>query len=376
MTRVAAVTVEHYHIDEVEQGVSEAITLLGGIYRFIEPGDKVLIKPNMLEALGPERAVTTHPEVLRAVIRQVKSAGGVPFVGDSPALGNTLKVAKATGMAEVCAQEQAEIVFFEKSSEIHVPEGLLIKRFELAEELQKMDKVISLAKMKTHSLMGITGGIKNLFGFVVGPYKAQFHLRLQKQRDFAAMLVDLNRAVKPILYIIDGIIGMEGNGPRNGTPIQTGAILAGTNGFAVDMVMTKIMGMNPEKLPVAAWALSQNFVSKLVEIEIVGSAKDRVVPYTEPKNLVALESAIPSWLANFGQNQLTGRPVINDKCVGCGRCAEHCPPKTISIVNYRAQIEPKKCIRCYCCQELCPHNAVELKEGTLLKVVKRIIPRR
>ena len=166
---------------------------------------------------------------------------------------------------------------------------------------------------------------------------------------------------------------MEGNGPRNGSPIKTGVILAGTNGFAVDMAMSKIMGLNGEKLPVAAWALSQRFVPEMLAIEILGSAKGIVVPYTMPKNLVALESTIPSWVASLGQNQLTAKPVINNKCVGCGRCAAHCPPKTIAMVNGRAEIKHKKCIRCYCCQELCPHDAVDLKEGGLLRIVTRLI---
>jgi len=336
MTRVAAVRVTNYNAQVLEHGLQEALALIGGISTIIKPGDKVLIKPNMLEGLSPDKAVTTHPEVVRAVIKLVKSAGGMPFVGDSPALGNTMKVAEITGIAKVCLQEKAEIVLFERAAVVHHPEGRFIKRFELAQELQRVDKVISLAKMKTHSLMGITGGVKNLFGFIVGPYKAQFHLRLQKQRDFAAMLADLNQAVKPVLYIIDGIIGMEGNGPRNGSPIKTGVILAGTNGFAVDMAMSKIMGLNGEKLPVAAWALSQRFVPEMLAIQILGSAKGIVVPYTMPKNLVALESTIPSWVASLGQNQLTAKPVINNKCVGCGRCAAHCPPKTIAMVNGRA----------------------------------------
>ncbi|MDF2570673.1 MAG: hypothetical protein K0R55_2277 [Sporomusa sp.] len=373
MTKVAAVKVSNYNSQDLEQGLQEALALIGGLSAIIQAGDKVLIKPNMLEALSPNKAVTTHPEVVRAVIKQVKVAGGIVFVGDSPALGNTMKAAAKTGIAKVCQQEQVEIVPFEKSVVVHHPKGRFIKKFELAQELQQVDKVISLAKMKTHSLMGITGGVKNLFGFIVGPYKAQFHLRMQKQRDFAAMLADLNQAIKPVLYVIDGIIGMEGNGPRNGTPIKTGVIITGTNGFAVDMVMSKIMGFNAEKLPVAAWALNEQLVSPLSEIDILGSAKETVVPYAAPRNLVALEAAIPSWIANLGQNQLTAKPIINYKCVGCGRCAKHCPPKTIILVNGRAKIEPKKCIRCYCCQELCPYDAVDLEEGTLLKLVNRMI---
>lgn len=372
MTKVAVVKAESYDQQVVERSMTELLDHLGGIEKYIQPGDRVLVKPNMLEGVDKGKHVTTHPEVVRAVIRQVKAAGGVPFVGDSPALGNVRKVAEITGIAQVCAQEEAVLLPFEKAAIVQHPDGLFIKNFALAQEVQQVDKVISVAKMKTHSLMGITGGVKNLFGFIVGPYKAQFHLRMQKQRDFAAMLADLNQAVKPVLYVIDGIIGMEGNGPRNGNPVKTGVLLAGTNGFAVDMVMAKIMGFPAEKLPVAAWALSRKLVPELAAIEIAGSAKDTVVLYAAAKNLVALQSAIPHWLANLGQKQLTAKPVIRDSCVGCGRCAAHCPPKAISIANERARLKLKDCIRCYCCQEICPHDAVELKEGFLLKLAARL----
>jgi len=211
-----------------------------------------------------------------------------------------------------------------------------------------------------------------LFGFVVGTGKAQFHLRMNQRRDFAAMLVDLSLAVKPCLFIIDGIIGMEGRGPRNGNPIHLGALLAGTNGFAVDMVMSRLMGFPVNKLPVTARAMELGLVPALTEIEIVGSAKDRIVPCKAPRNIESLDERVPAWMANFGRAQLTAKPVIDKNCVGCGRCEAHCPPKSITIRNARSEINYSSCIRCYCCQELCPHDAVLLEEGILLRMIKKI----
>lgn len=372
MTRVAAVKADSYNQAVVGQATEEAINLLGGIANFIKSGDKVLIKPNMLEGVPSEKAVTTHPEVVRAIIRQVKAAGGMPCVGDSPALGSVGRVAEKTGIAAVCLQENVPLVSFDTAVSVPCPHGRLLKRFELAQVVQQADKVISVAKMKTHSLTGITGGIKNLFGCLIGPYKAQMHLRMQRQRDFAAMLADLSLAIQPVLYIIDGVIGMEGNGPRNGNPINTGVIIAGTNGFAVDMVMAKIMGFDAKRLPVTAWAIEHKLVSEPAALEVVGSAATVVVPYKAPKNLAALDAKIPGWLAKAGQRQLTAKPVVNDRCVGCGRCAAHCPPSTINIEQGKAVINYGKCIRCYCCQELCPYDAIELKESVVLKLIKRL----
>ncbi len=371
-TTVAAVGVKSYRQEEVQTGLAEALALIGGVAAFIELGDRVLIKPNMLEALSPDKAVTTHPEVVRAVIREVKKAGGLPLVGDSPAMGNTVKTAQQTGILQVCRDEGVPLAPFQEAVEFPLETGRTVKKFTLAKELADADKVISLAKMKTHSFTGVTGGIKNLFGFVVGTQKAQFHLRMQRRSDFAAMLLDLAAVVKPVLYIVDGITAMEGAGPRNGTPIHAGVIIVGENGFAVDMVMTDMMGFDPESLPVAVKALKAGLVPPFSSIEVCGSAQSLKMRFKAPRNLEALEDRIPKWAADFGQRQLTAKPVIQDRCTGCGRCADHCPPKAMTMGERKMAIDDAACIRCYCCQEVCPHDAVSLEEGLLLKTVKRL----
>ena len=371
-TTVAAVGVKSYQREEVETGLTEALALIGGIAAVVQPGDKVLIKPNMLEALPPDKAVTTHPEVVRAVIREVKKAGGLPTVGDSPAMGNTVKTAQQTGIMEVCRSEGVPLALFQEVAEFPFAAGRTVKKFTLAKELSEADKVISLAKMKTHSFTGVTGGIKNLFGFVVGTEKAQFHLRMQRRSDFAAMLLDLAAVVKPVLCIVDGITAMEGAGPRNGKPIHGGVIIAGQNGFAVDMVMTDMMGFDPESLPVAVKALNAGLVPPFTSVEVCGSARSLKMRFKAPRNLEALEDRIPKWAASFGQRQLTAKPVIQELCTGCGRCADHCPPKAMTMGDGKMAIDNAACIRCYCCQEVCPHDAVSLEDGLLLKTVKRL----
>ena len=371
MTKVAVVKADSYDQQTVEQAMQELLAHLGGMSRFIQPGDRVLVKPNMLEGVDKDKAVTTHPRVVQAVIKVVKEAGGLPFVGDSPALGNARKTAERTGIWDVCKAEGITLSPFQETVDVEFPEGKILRKLALAKEFIAADKVISVAKMKTHSFMGVTGGIKNLFGFIVGAGKAQCHLRMQQKGDFALLLLDLARRVAPALCIVDGITGMEGDGPRNGTPVKAGVLLAGENGFAVDMVMSKIMGFDAQSLPVAVKALAQGLVPPLADIELRGSAADLRLQFKAPKNLAALEDTIPPWMARLARRHLTAIPLIRENCLNCGRCLRHCPPRAISAPAGKARIDYAKCIRCYCCQELCPHDAVHLREGLLLRGLQR-----
>ena len=372
MTKVAAVKADSYDPQIVGQAITDLLAHLGGISQFIQPGDRVLVKPNMLEAVEKGLCVTTDPEVVRAVIREVRQAGAVPVVGDSPGTTSTVKAAEKCGILAVCQEENVELVAFEETTEVAYPDGVILKKLTVTRHLAEVDKVISLAKMKTHTFMGATGATKNLFGCIVGMQKAQFHLRMQARQEFAAMLIDLANCVKPVLSIIDGVMGMEGNGPRNGKPIKAGVILGGANCYAVDVVMAEMMGFKPEQLPVTALALKRKLTPAFSAIELTGNGGQLRWKFAEPRSLQSLEDRIPKWLAAFGRSQLTARPEIAASCIGCGRCAKHCPPQAMTIVSGHAVIDYKKCIRCYCCQELCPYDAVQLEDGLLLHMAKQI----
>ncbi len=372
-TRVAAVSAVDYNPELIGRKIEHAIELLGGLGQFVQAGERVLLKPNMLEGLPSECAVTTHPEVVRAMIRQVRQLGATPLVGDSPGVSGTLKTAEKCGILLVCQQENAELVPFEHSVEYTCPDGRTLKKFYLTDVLGRVDKVISLAKMKTHTFMGMTGATKNLFGCIVGVQKAQFHLRTQQRRDFAGMLVDLALLVKPALSIVDGVTGMEGNGPRNGRPIQAGVILAGANPFAVDIVMAEMMGLNPAELPVASLSLELGLTPALDSIDLVGEAQHIRHQFIPPRSMQSLEDRLPAWFAKGARSQLTARPMVQKNCIGCGRCVAHCPPQAMRLAGGVAQIDDAKCIRCYCCQELCPANAIQLQSGLLLQLAQRFM---
>ena len=187
------------------------------------------------------------------------------------------------------------------------------------------------------------------------------------------MLVDLAQLVKPVLSVVDGVVGMEGNGPRNGKPFQAGVILAGANCFSVDMVMAEMMGLPVESLPVAALSLELGLTPDFSGIELVGDARDVRRSFLAPRGMNSLEDRVPAWVAGWMRSRLTARPEILDCCIGCGRCALHCPPQAMKVVDGKVRIEDAKCIRCYCCQELCPENAVQLKTGLLLRLAQKLM---
>jgi uncharacterized protein (DUF362 family)/NAD-dependent dihydropyrimidine dehydrogenase PreA subunit len=371
--QVAAVKSADYSPAAIAGSIDAALALLGGMSRFVQTGDRVLLKINLLEGVPVECAVTTHPEVVRAMIRQIKAIGAVPVVGDSPGVSGTLKAAEKCGILSVCREEGVDLVPFERTAEYSFPEGQTIKKFQLTDVLMKVDKVISLAKMKTHTFMGMTGATKILFGCIVGMQKAQFHLRTQQRREFAGMLVDLANLVNPVLSIVDGVVGMEGNGPRNGRPFKAGVILAGTNCFAVDIVQAEMMGLSTESLPVAALSLERGLTPEFAGIDLIGDGRDIRHQFLAPRSMLSLEERVPAWFARWAKSQLTARPHILACCVGCGRCAAHCPPQAMKVLDGKVCIDDKKCIRCYCCQELCPENAVRLEVGALLTLAQRFM---
>ncbi|NVO00823.1 MAG: DUF362 domain-containing protein, partial [Geobacteraceae bacterium] len=246
MNKVSIEKVDSYERPVVMAGLLRLLEPLGGIGTFVKPGDRVLIKPNMLSAKQPEAAVTTHPEVLRAVIELVQSVGAVPLVGDSPGIGSLRAVARKSGMLAVIEECVAELVEFSTTREIRT-DGVF-KRFEVAAEYLDAHKVINLPKLKTHEMMTLTCGVKNIFGILVGAAKPAWHLQAGHDRDlFARALIELYQLRPPDLTIVDAITAMEGDGPGSGDPCHVGLLLAGANALAVDVIAAEIAGM-PKKL--------------------------------------------------------------------------------------------------------------------------------
>jgi len=247
---VTAVTAcKTYEPASVRAAIEAQFSLLGGVGRFVRAGQRVLIKPNLIVPKPPEVPAKTHPEVIYAVSAIVKDAGAEPIVADSPAWSTTRGCLKAMGIIERLEKLGAEIANLDRPERMRIedtPVGL--SRVAL-----KADVIINLPKLKAHQQLTATFAFKNLYGCVCGlggKEKAYWHFARGKEFEpFCRMVVGIYQKLKPALNIIDGIIGMEGQGPINGTPKPVGYLVAGTDPAACERVCCDLVGFDPQDLP-------------------------------------------------------------------------------------------------------------------------------
>ena len=365
MSKVAMVRCSDYDTNKVHDAVKRAVDLVGGLEKFVKPGMKVLLKPNLLSARPPEDAVDTHPEVVRAVARLVKAAGCHPTLGDSPGgYGKNIdEVLEKSGMKRIAAEEGIELLKFNNSKSV---DGIPVSRHVL-----DADCMISIPKIKTHSITVITAAIKNMYGAVVGLYKAGCHSKAPKEEDFAKIIAKIYSITKPELTIVDGIVAMEGDGPAAGETRSMNVIMAGTDAVAIDSSIAMLINLNPLDVLVTKEA----YFMKLGEadpsrIEIVGddvatfAMKDFKLPQT------TILKFIPRAIANGVASIIRFKPFIDSSiCTRCNLCKITCPVYAIEIDKKSCKIDYAKCVRCLCCQEVCPYKAISIKKNVLTRLV-------
>lgn len=382
-TKVYAVRCPDYKY--ADQKLKELINMMGGISRFIKKSWKVVLKANLLTGAAPEKAITTHPEVLMAAGKIIKSAGGIPLIADSPGGGyqynskNLEKIYRECGIYDLAAENNIKMNFDTGYRTVFFPEGKLVKRFEIINPVLESDSVFNMCKLKTHVLMHMTGAIKNNFGVIPGLAKPGYHAKLDNKMYFAGMLLDLASFVSPGLSVMDAVTGLEGRGPgTSGIPRQVGWLLASENQLALDIVAGDMIGIKPENNPVIEEAKKRKmFPLDINEIEIIGASldelkvKDYLKPETYSENTKFTDLApFHNLVASLLKTGASLRPVIRkDHCIKCGVCIKACPVNAIKYYkNKFAVINKKKCIRCYCCHEMCRNNSVELKKSLLYRM--------
>lgn len=369
---VSVVRCEDYDRAKTMSAVKHAVDLLGGMGEFVKPGDRVLIKPNLLKARPPDAAVTTHPEIVRTVIRLVHERGGRALVGDSPGIGDLKKVAEKAGILEVVYEEGAQLE--DLSEAVQIKNNGRFQHFEVSRIAYEADVLINLPKLKTHGMTALTGAVKNLFGCIPGKRKVQWHFNTGVNHElFMKMLLELYALLKPRLTIMDAIVGMEGNGPGSGDPRHIGALLAGRDAVSVDAVSAHLLGVKVENLPLLQAARSQGIgETDLDNITLLGDPLESVVvEHFRLPPQTHLEWQLPEWARSSLKNAFTTRPVINrDVCILCGICQGRCPQGAIEDRGKRLDIRYRDCIRCFCCQELCPQGAITIGKGWALKLLR------
>ena len=290
MSLVAAVRCEGYERARVEEAVGRLLELLGGAARFARAGERLLLKPNLLKGAPPERAVTTHPEVLRAAIGALRAAAPDLRlrVGDSPAWGGFEASAEAAGLAAICRETGAALTPFARGVRVRNPDGQVYDHLVLAREAVENDGLINLPKLKTHVQLYMTGAVKNLFGCVAGKRKAWWHFKAGNYQDyFPLMLVETARLLGARLHLLDAVLAMEGNGPANGVPRPMGLLLASEDPVALDRVAVEAAGLGPARLRTLEAARTLGWgETHLAKIEIAGLplAEARLArPLAEPR---------------------------------------------------------------------------------------------
>jgi len=372
LSSVSLVRCESYRFPEVKSAVKSAVSHLGGIEKFVKPGDSVLLKANMLCARVPEKRVTTDPSVVRAVAGLVLDAGGLPFVGDSPGIGSFTRVAEKSGIADVARKAGIECRELVHPVSAKLPERSRFKRLEIASEALDADVIINLPKLKTHCQMLLTLGVKNMYGVIPGKQKVEWHHMAGVDREtFASLLLDIYSVAKPALTILDGVWGMEGRGPSNGTPRKLNLIAGSEDAVALDMTICRILGGHANMFPLYRAAsgrgIGETDVLKL-SFPGVSPGAFTVDDFKFPE-LDTLHMFPASW-DWFTRRFLVSKPVHRaETCSGCGRCEEICPEHAITRNNNTVHFDYDKCIRCYCCQEICPEDAIDFKKGVVVRLL-------
>ncbi|MCD7749020.1 MAG: DUF362 domain-containing protein [Oscillospiraceae bacterium] len=382
MERVSVVRCESYDAAVCRQALLEVLEPVGGL-DFIKPGMRVGIKANLVAFLKPEAAATTHPALLSALAELIRERGASAVIGDSPGglytAAYVKNVYRATGMYETEAAGAAlNMDFGQKQADF--PAGRVAKTFQYTAWLDDCDVLIDFCKLKSHGMMGLSAAAKNMFGVVPGTMKPEYHYKYPNPADFARMIVDLDEYFQPALSIVDGVIGMDGNGPTAGDPKPMGLLLASKSPHAVDLACAHLIGLEREDVPTLEAAYERGLIpARWQELDIAGDLESMVV---KDFHNVRTKSDILFWnesrgpvkklAGKFVQKCLSAVPKVTaEQCVGCGRCADICPAKAITMKNKLPHIDRRACIHCFCCQEFCPKGAMKVYRPPVARLLNR-----
>ncbi len=371
-----------YSEEEVFPALEQALAPLGGL-DWVAPGMKIAVKVNLVSSAKPEQAVTTHPGLVCALVKLLALRGADVVVGDSPGgLYNAAHLNRVYAAAGMKAVEhwggRLNQDFTER--EASFPQGKVCRQFQYTAWLDGADAIIDFCKLKTHGMMAMTCGAKNMFGAIPGTVKTECHFRYQDPRDFARMIVDLAEYFKPRLTIVDAVECMEGNGPTGGTPRHMGAVLAGENPHKVDLVCAGLIGLKREEVPTLEAALERGLIPPsageltvagepgafaVSDFQLIGTSNSHLFRGDGTSLLRRLKGAAMERL-------LAQRPQLDpSKCVGCGLCRDVCPARAITMAGNRPRIDRKACIRCFCCQEFCPESAMKVRRTAVARLLDR-----
>ena len=337
---------------------------------------RVLIKPNLLGAYPPERAVTTHPAVVEALVRYWLEKGKEVWIGDSPGGAlNVERVWETCGYNDLAKRYPVKLVNLSTAGFRELDyEGTKVK---ISEVFWRCGIIINVAKYKTHSLTGFTGGLKNLYGLVPGLIKTDYHRLYPATKDFAALLLALYWLTRSrVSYsFIDGILGMDGAGPSAGRVRNFGLLFGSRSIPAMDYTAARLMGFRMGDVPYLREALHGDGILPS-RIKVPTSFQDFTLPDVDIR-VVKLRKELLKYVPGIGrrifQKVYYFHPRISERCKSCGLCVRSCPVHAITPAapGILPAVNPKVCIKCMCCHEMCPHQAVDIHKSFLAGLVTR-----
>ncbi len=379
MIDVSIVSCPSYESNDVRPALTRVLEPLGGL-DWVTPGMRIAIKANLVSMMKPDRAATTHPALLCALVTMLKEKGADVIIGDSPGgLYNATALShiyNATGMrdTEACGAKLNRNFDIRETT---YEDGMVLHDFTYTAYLDDVDAIINFCKLKTHGMMGMSAVAKNMFGVVPGTFKPEYHFRFPDHLDFAKMILDLNSyfSSKVKLCLVDAVIGMEGNGPTQGTPRHIGAMLASHSPHSLDLVCASLIGLNISDVPTLQVAEENGWIPKTIaDLHLYGDPSAFTVSDFETVHVKkSMEFAGSGTFASmFLRGALRAEPRVEKKsCVGCRKCADICPAHVITMKNNVPQIDRKNCITCFCCQEFCPVGSMKVHRPLIARMLNR-----
>lgn len=327
-------------------------------------GKKVLLKPNLLFCRRPDDPAAVHPAMIEGVCRELLAAGAAEVaILENPGTQHVSAIIERMGIGPKLDELGVKYDDFSDYREQDLPQQCRFRHLRIAREYEKFDLVVDLAKAKTHAMMNLTLAVKNLFGLIDSADRISWHLAVGSDFGrFADLLLDLYLTVKPQLCIIDGITGMEGNGPGSGTPVNASFLAAATDALALDASVSRTLGVEEKDFILLLQARRRNLDFSYHNCGKVPEGLRFKLP-DPPGILNAWGVTLPPFFKKQLRNLAGSRPVLTPQaCISCGRCAEVCPPRSLKMKKVKGKNIPvfdlNNCIRCYCCQEHCPRGAI------------------
>ena len=370
MELVSVIKLENYNIDEVFKAVKRSITEIN----FKIPRNKtILIKPNILAQNKPEQHSITHYSVVDALCRIFKEKNCKIIIGESIAFyqkGLTQKAFITSKIKEVADKYNAKLIPFDEQPLIRIKDKLTgLNEIYLPEILMKTDYVINVPKLKTHSGLGLSGGIKNMFGCMPGGYKQKTHILVNNDFELSDVFIDICEIVRPKLTVMDAVIGLDGGPSAMGKPVSVGRILASTNPASLDVIAGRILGYRPEEISTLIRAKARKLINDFNSIKVIG---DLDLPQIKFKRIIKGPIKLHKKKDGIFVTDTFVSPVIKySKCNFCYKCVEFCPVKAIKKIanNFKILFDYNRCINCYYCLTACPSNAIKVKSTFKNKLI-------